>query len=273
MLYTRTINDVELSFDDRGMVSSEPTIVCLPSLGQDHRGYKYILPFLVGKYRVIRIVWRGHGSNRDPMDKWSVEDQASDTIALLDSLQVQTFIPISHSHGGWCAMEMAARLGKERVPAILLTDLILTQPPPEFIKHLQKAQNKDTWYEAQAALVKGWLDNTTNKNVLDHFQNDVGAHGFENWPHFCWLVEKNYERWGSPMERLETINDPPLVRHVFSHPRDEAYFAAHDEFARKHSKWFSFARLNGESHFPVVELPEAVSLQLSDLVKQVTSKQ
>ncbi|KAM5528304.1 hypothetical protein FOXYSP1_19573 [Fusarium oxysporum f. sp. phaseoli] len=273
MFYTRTINGDELSFDDRGMVTSEPAIVCLPGLGQDHRGYQYILPFLVGKYRVIRIVWRGHGANRDPMGKWSVEDQASDTIALLDSLQVQTFIPLSHSHGGWCAMELAARLGKERVPAVLLTDLILARSPLEFITHLQMTQNKDAWYQAQAALVKGWLDNTTNKNALDHFHNDVGAHGFENWSHFYWLVEKNHERWGSPMEPLEIINDPPLVRHVFSHPREEAYFAAHEEFARKHPDWFSFARLNGESHFLVVELPESVSLQLADLVKEVKSKQ
>ncbi|KAH7153849.1 Alpha/Beta hydrolase protein [Fusarium sp. MPI-SDFR-AT-0072] len=261
MLYTRTINGVELSFDDRGMISSEPTIVCLPGLGQDHRGYKYILPFLVGKYRVIRIVWRGHGANRDPMDKWSVEDQATDTIALLDSLQVQTFIPISQSHGGWCAMEMAVRLGKERVPAVLLTDFILTRPLAEFIKNLQMIQNKETWYQGQAALVKGWLNNTTSKNVLDHCENDVSAHRFENWSHFCWLVERNYERWGSPMERLETVNDPPLVRHIFSHPRDEAYVAAHEEFALKHPDWFSFARLDGESHFLVVELPEAIWVQ------------
>ncbi|KAF5243600.1 hypothetical protein FANTH_8180 [Fusarium anthophilum] len=202
----------------------------------------------------------------------SVEDQANDTIALLDSLQVQTFIPISHFQGGWCAMEMAVRLGKQRVPAVLLTDFNLTRPPPEFIKHLQMIQNKETWHQGQAPLIKKWLNNTSNKNVLDHCENDLDTNGFENWSYFCWLVEKNYERWGSPMERLGIVEDPPLVRHVFSHPREEAYLAEHRAFARRHPDWFSFARLNGESHFSIVELPEAVSLQLSDLVRQVNSK-
>ncbi|CZR42822.1 uncharacterized protein FPRO_10125 [Fusarium proliferatum ET1] len=271
MLYTRTLNGVELSFDDRGLVSDEPAIVCLPGLGQDHRGYQYLLPYLTGKYRVIRIVWRGHGVNRDPVGKWTVDDQAGDTIALLDSLEVKTFIPVSHSHGGWCAMEIAERLGKERVPAVLLTDLILTRAPPEFISQLQMTQQRDTWYQAQAALIKGWLDSTKNPSVLNHFYNDVGAHGFDSWSHFCWLVEKNYERWGSPMERLETISNPPLVRHIFSHPREQSYLEAHETFARKYD-WFSFARLNGESHFPVVELPETVSLHLADLVKETKGK-
>ncbi|KAF5602489.1 Dioxygenase [Fusarium pseudocircinatum] len=269
MLYTRSINGVELSFEDRGMVTSDPTIVCLPGLGQDHRCYQYILPFLVAKYRVIRILWRNHGANSESTGKWSVEDQANDTSALLDTLQVQKFIPISHFQGGWCAMEMAARLGKTRVPAVLLTDFILTRPLPDFIKHLQMLQNKETWQQGQAPLIKKWLNNTSNKNVLDHCENDLDTNGFENWSYFCWLVEKNYERWGSPKERLEAIKDPPFVRHVFSHPREEAYLADHEEFARKHPDWFSFARLRGESHFSVVELPEAVSLQLSHLVGQM----
>ncbi|KAF5640382.1 1H-3-hydroxy-4-oxoquinaldine 2,4-dioxygenase [Fusarium sp. NRRL 25303] len=272
MLYTRTINGAELSFEDRGMVTSDPTIVCLPGLGQDHRGYQYILPFLVSKYRVIRILWRSHGANSESTGKWSVEDQANDTIALLDSLQVQKFIPISHFQGGWCAMEMAARLGKQRVPAMLLTDFILTRPPAEFIKSLQVIQNKETWHQGQVTLIKKWLNNTSNKNVLDHCENDLDTDGFENWAYFCWLVEKNYERWGSPMERLGAIEDPPLVRHVFSHPREGSYLAEHEEFSRKHPDWFSFARINGESHFSVVERPEAVSLQLSDLVRRVKSK-
>ncbi|RBA21764.1 hypothetical protein FPRO05_00113 [Fusarium proliferatum] len=272
MLYTRTINGVELSFEDRGMVTSDPTIVCLPGLGQDHRGYQYILPFLVSKYRVIRILWRRHGANSESAGRWSVEDQANDTIALLDSLQVQKFIPISHFQGGWCAMEMAARLGKQRVPAVLLTDFILTRPPADFIKNLQMIQNKETWQQGQAPLIKKWLNNTSNKNVLDYCENDLDTDGFENWAYFCWLVEKNYERWGSPMERLGAIEDPPLVRHVFSHPREGPYLAEHEEFARKHADWFSFARFDGESHFSIVELPEAVSLQLSHLVGQIKSK-
>nr|RBQ96350.1 hypothetical protein FVER53263_08379 [Fusarium verticillioides] len=272
MLHTRTIDGVELSFEDRGMVTSDPTIVCLPGLGQDHRCYQYILPFLVGKYRVIRILWRNHGANSESTGKWSVEDQANDTIALLDTLQVQKFIPISHFQGGWCAMEMAARLGKTRVPAMLLTDFILTRPPAEFIEGLQMMQSKETWQQGQAPLIEKWLNNTSNKNVLDHCQNDLDTDGFENWSYFCWLVEKNYQRWSSPMERLEAIKDPPCVRHVFSHPKEEAYLAEHEEFARKHPDWFSFARLRGESHFSVIELPEAASLQLSHLVSQIKRK-
>lgn len=170
-------------------------------------------------------------------------------------------------------MELAARLGRKRVPAVLITDLIQTPAPADFVQALRANQVKETWRDGQLGLVKQWLAGTSNKNVIEHFYNDVGAHGFGSWSHFCWLVETNYEHWGSPMKRLEAIPDPPLVRHVFSHPPVEAYVAVHKEFESKHPEWFSWTKLNGETHFPIMENPESVALQLKSLTEAAVKRE
>ena len=56
----------------------------------------------------------------------------------------------------------------------------------------------------------------------------------------------------------------PNIRHVFSHPKDESYDKVHEEFAAE-NPWFSWTRLNGDTHFPVVELPAEVAAELRDL--------
>ncbi|KAF7534152.1 hypothetical protein G7054_g6450 [Neopestalotiopsis clavispora] len=273
MLYSRTLNGQQIFFDEHGIRSTtKPSIVCLAGLGQDHRAFHFILPFLIDHFHVVRICWRGHGVNRDPIDKFSVEDLADDSIALLDSLDIETFVTLSHSHGSWCAMEMAARLGKDRVQALLIMDQIMSTAPPEFVAALRQVQNKDTWKQAQEGLVRQWLAGTEHPNMKEMVLHHAGGHGFENWSEFCAIVEQNYERWGSPMQRLEAIADPPLVRHVFSHPKAESYAELHQTYQQKHESWFSFCQLGGETHFPIIELPQLVALHLKELVANATTK-
>lgn len=269
MHYTRTINGHTVPFDDRGSRTAKHTIVCFPGLGMDHRGFKYILPYLLSKYRVVRLLWRGHGIDRDPAPGWTEEDQASDTIALLDSLEVGEFIPLTHSHGAWAAMEVAARLRKKRVPAIVLTDLIMNEAPADFMHMMKLVQDKATWSQARQQLYEGWSSNTKNENIIHFGLNYGGGHDFPNWAHFCWLVESMYRKWGSPFQRLEAITEPPIVRHVFSHSKTDDYRNLHEEYEKKHPEWFSFVRLDGDTHFPVVELPESTAKQIDAVIKSL----
>ncbi|SCN71165.1 related to monooxigenase [Fusarium fujikuroi] len=60
----------------------------------------------------------------DKIDDFGVEEQVADTLALQDLLDVNQFLLMSRSHGGWVGLELAARMGKERVKGLLMIDQI-----------------------------------------------------------------------------------------------------------------------------------------------------
>ena len=169
------------------------------------------------------------------------------------------------------ALKVAETLGKQRVPAVLLLDLIMTDAPPQFVEALRAIQNKDTWQTALAALMQGWQASTKKPRMLEARTKNSGGFGFDMWSRSCREVETAYFTWGNPMKRMEAIADPPLICHAFSHPKAPEYSTVHEEFSVNHPDWFSFVRLHGETHFPGIEIPESVALVLKGLVEKLSS--
>lgn len=266
MINTMTLNGVQIAFDDQGLAPG-PAIVLLTGWGHDHRAYDRLVPHLLPEHRVIRVCWRGHGPDRTPVGDFGVAEQVADTIALLDALEIETFVPIAHAHGGWVAMDIAEELGTGRVPQLMILDLIMTPAPPEFVAGLHAIQRRETWLAGRDGLVQSWLAGSANEAVLHHMMHDCGGHGFDMWSRACRVIENAYDTWGSPMGRMEQLTEPRPIRHVFSHPKSAEYDALHEEF-RKRNPWFSYTRLDGETHFPGIELPEQVAGELFDFLEE-----
>lgn len=265
MMNTMTVNGVQIAFDDQGL-DQGPALVLLTGWAHDLRTWDRLLPYLRDNHRVVRVCWREHGPDRTPVGDFGVAEQVDDTLALLDALEIESFVPISHSHGGWAAMGMAEKAGRARVPQVMLLDLIMTTAPPEFVAGLHAIQNKETWVAGRQALVDAWLSGSDNEPVRQHMTYEAGGHGFAMWARACREIENAYNTWGSPMGRLEKLTEPRPVRHVFSHPKDESYDALHEEFRAK-NPWFSYTRLDGETHFPGVELPREVAAEIEDFLE------
>ncbi len=265
MTTTMTLDGVQIAFDESGTAAHGPALVLLTGWCHDHRYYDRLVDHLVPDHRVIRISWRGHGPDRTPVSDFGVAEQVSDTIALLDALGVDTFVPVSHAHGGWAALDMAEELGPERVPRMMIVDLIMTRMPPEFRGALRAMQHPHTWQSARLGLVRSWLAGSTNDAVSDYV-NHEGGFGYDMWARSCRVIENAYERWGSPMARMEQLTHPLPVRHVFSHPKAAAYDALHEEFSARND-WFSFTRLDGETHFPALELPAELAAEIEDFLR------
>lgn len=266
MLLTKQINGVEICYDESGF-SDGPAIVLLAGWAHDLRLYDELLPYLSPTHWVIRVCWRGHGPSRDSVGPFGIEEQVSDTLALLDLLEVDQFYLVSHSHGGWPALELADKLGQGRLRCLLMIDQIMTPPPPAFAKDLEAMQSKDTWRAARRALFDNWIGESQNKPVQDHFQFVMGSYGHEMWALSCQVIGKAYGTVGSPMDRMSKIANPPPIRHIFSHPLNKPeYRELHDEFAKEHS-WFSYTDLKGETHFPSLEIPGKVAQEIEDMIK------
>lgn len=267
MFCTKTINGVEIAYDESGF-SEGPPIVLLTGWAHDMSLYDELLPYLAQKHWVIRVNWRGHGLSRDKIDDFGVEEQVNDTLALLGLLEVDQCLLVSHSHGGWAGLALADKMGKERVRGLLMIDQIMTPPPPEFASCLQLMQAKDTWRGARRALFEDWIAHSQNKPLHDHIRYSLSSFGYDMWSLSCRVIADAYATWGTPMGRMSKITQPPPIRHVFSHPLNRPdYRQLHKDFAEKHP-WFSFTDLAGETHFPSLEIPEKVAQEIEDLLSQ-----
>jgi pimeloyl-ACP methyl ester carboxylesterase len=266
----KTINGIEIAYDESGYASGPP-LVLLTGWAHDMRLYDEMLPLLVPRYRVVRINWRGHGPNRDNIPDFGVEEQVQDTIGLLSSLGIDQFYLVSHSHGGWPALELADTLGKSKVLCLLMIDQIMTPPPAAFSEGLQAMQGNSTWLQARQDLFTHWLAGSSNKAVYDHFYYNMGGFGHSMWSLSCRVIADAYARHGCPMDRMDKIKDPGPIRHVFSHPRQsQEYRQLHEDFKNKHA-FFSWADLEGDTHFPDLEIPDKVVEQIEDLIKSTRS--
>lgn len=265
MYLTKTINGREICYHQAGFAATPP-IVLVSGWAHDMRLYDRMVPYLVPKHTIIRINWRGHGPNRDYQEDFGVEEQVADTIAMLKELGVDKFYLVSHSHGGWPALELADILGKDRVLALLMIDQIMSAPPPEFQAGLKSIQDPKVWDTARKGLFEHWLAGSTNQHVMDHLVYSMGSFGFHMWSLSCKVIEQAYADHHSPLERMRKIAQPPPIRHVFSHPHNSPEYRKLQEDFSKENPWFSYHDLQGETHFPSVEIPDKVCEQLEDLI-------
>lgn len=267
MFLTRKINGVEIAYSECGF-GEGPAIVLLTGWAHDMSLYDDVVPHLVGKHRVVLVNYRGHGPCRDPMRDFGVEEQVNDTLALLDELRVDQFHLVSHSHGGWPALELVDKLGPERVRCLLMIDQIMTSPPPEFATCLEEMQSQHTWRAARKALFDDWTAHGDAQALKGHIRYSMSSFDYDMWSLSCRVIKRAYDAWGNPMGRMDKIANPTLIRHIFSHPLNKPeYRDLHEQFAKEHP-WFSWIDLKGETHFPSLEIPAQVAHEIEDLIKQ-----
>jgi hypothetical protein len=85
----------------------------------------------------------------------------------------------------------------------------------------------------------------------------MGAYDFDMWARAGRSIEAEYARYGSPTRALAGMAPPPRFLHLYSQPRAAPFLAAQEDLGRS-SPWFSVRRLDAVSHFPTLEIPDAV---------------
>lgn len=275
LVYTKTINGHQIAFTDFGFANEGPAIVTFSGWNQDHRGWANVTPCLMDTYRVISVCFRGHGPNRDPVEDFGFQDHARDVLGVLDSLGVDQFICLSASHGTWPALELSQIVGPRRCLAILVLDLIMTEPSPQFLGGMKALQGEKTWRPTVIALFKGWSNGTQSIEMRDQILLNGGGFNYETWSRAGRTIEAAYTTWGSPMKRMEQLANPPLVHHVYTQPAGNSgaeYEEVHRKFQLEHSDWFSFFCAEGKTHVPHIEQPETVSREARALVAKALAR-
>ena len=189
----------------------EPTVLFLPTWTIVHsRVWKLQVPYLSRRFRVITYDGPGNGlSDRvtDP-ERFSVESEANDALAVLDECDVEQAVVVGYSDGGRFACQLA-HTHPDRVAGLVLIapNLGLGKPRPE------RQGIKDNFFKPYPDQPRGWQ----KYNAMywrDHYEDFVGFFMSELFsePH----TTKQWEDavgWG-----LET--EPEVLIAEMQHPRD-----------------------------------------------------
>ncbi|MEM8822414.1 MAG: alpha/beta hydrolase [Pseudomonadota bacterium] len=158
----KTSDGLRLWYEDEG---EGPVILCLAGLTRNSTDFDYVLPYLVGEHRVIRLDYRGRGkSQRSPDWKtYTIPTEARDVLELLAHLGLEQVAILGTSRGGLIAMSLAL-LAKDRLTGVCLVDIgpeLMTEGLDAIMDYIGKPPEAATLEAAavmRARLLAGFED-------------------------------------------------------------------------------------------------------------------
>lgn len=117
--YVRVPDGASIFYEVRN--EGEPAMVLCDGLGCDGFAWKYLLPLLERRHRVVHWHYRGHGQSGMPADRTQVgiSQCCDDLEQVLDAAGVKKAVLFGHSMGVQVALEFHRR-HPERVAALVL---------------------------------------------------------------------------------------------------------------------------------------------------------
>jgi pimeloyl-ACP methyl ester carboxylesterase len=247
--------------------SGEPALLLLTGWCSSRGRWAHAAPLLARHRRVVSFDWRGHGDSRPAPGDFGTAEMVEDALSVIDATGLGTFIPCSASHSGWVAIELARRVGPERVPAIVHVDWMLVEPSAPYMWLISQLQSPDRWPEARDALFEIWRADDDSAPIADAI-SVMNRQGAEMWMRSGREIEAAYARAGSPLRALAALEPPRMVLHLYGQPPAQQYLDVQQRFAAEHD-WFSVRRLDARTHFSMIEMPEAVAAGIEDLARAV----
>jgi 3-oxoadipate enol-lactonase len=101
-----SINGIQLYYELHGD-EGKPVILFLHGLGSSTKDWEAQIAYFAQDYRVLVADMRGHGQSDKPRGAYTMHQFASDVIALLDELKIDSVHIIGLSMGGMIAFQLA----------------------------------------------------------------------------------------------------------------------------------------------------------------------
>ena len=152
------------------------------------------------------------------------------------------------------------------MPAVVLVDWMVLGAPPGFTEALAALQHPDAWEEVRDQLFALWTDGVTHPGVLASVRRMAG-HDREMWARAGREIAAGFAARPVPLAAFGELDCPVL--HLYAQPGDPDFLAAQQAFAEEHG-WFEVRRLDALSHFPMLEVPDAMAVLLEDFVARRT---
>jgi pimeloyl-ACP methyl ester carboxylesterase len=119
-----------------------PPVLLLHGWPQDGWSWRYLVPLLAGRHRLIAPDLRGFGASGAPAGGYDGMTFGADALALLDALEIERAHVIGHDWGGFAAFA-AAIAAPQRVASMVVLNTIppWVRPSPRLALELWR-----TWY-------------------------------------------------------------------------------------------------------------------------------
>jgi pimeloyl-ACP methyl ester carboxylesterase len=258
----RTKSDVAIAFDDEG--HGEPALLCLPGWCIDRTAFRDLVPECSRNRRTLALDWRGHGESEQVGTDFGESALVEDVLAVIRESGVRQLVPVALAHSGWVAIELRRRLG-DRVPAIVLVDWLVLDPPPFFVGALNALQDPGNSQAARDRLFSMWMHDVDNPAVIRLVGEVAASYDFEMWARAGREIGIAYRRHGNPLRALAALRPVTRVMHLYAQPDDPGYLHAQEAFAAE-NLWFSVRRLGAKSHFPMLEIPQDMADAIESFV-------
>ncbi len=251
-----------IDYTDLG--KGEPALLLMPGWCSSRGVFEPLVPILSKQRRTLALDWRGHGESDSPTVDFGEEGLVQDALGVIEASGARQVIPVAQAHASWVAVELRRRLGP-RIPELVLLDWIILDPPPPFVSVLEGLQDPDHWHEARSGLFDMWLEHVDNPQVVSFVKEDMGSYGREMWARAGREIAAAYARAGNGLSALQSLEPPVPVLHLYAQPTAPEYLAAQQAFAAQHP-WFQVQRLDTNSHFPTLEVPEQIAAAIERFV-------
>ncbi len=251
--------DVRIAYDDQGP-RVDGGMVFLPGWCNSGRNFfALVAERLAARHRVIKLDWRGHGDSSRTNADFGHDELADDAMAVIGATGVHPVVLVAQAHGGWPAIQLSRRLG-DRVAKIVVLSWFVLDPPPPFMAVFEMLQDPQRWRLGLDQLRAGWLAGAPEE-VAEWVRRETGSYGYDMWSRAARAVTADYARHGNPLRAAAELDRKPDILHLFSQPRAAGFLAGQQEFSAA-NPWFSVRRLNGVTHFPALEIPDAAAAEI-----------
>jgi pimeloyl-ACP methyl ester carboxylesterase len=244
--------------------SGEPALLLLHGWCDNRTQFHRLLPILAQKRRTLALDLPGHGASDAPPGDFGSRDLVAAAAAVVEQAGVRRVVPVAMAHAGWIAIGLGRRLRRGSVAGLVFIDWILPEPPRPFFEALQGLQDPERWKSTRAKLFAMWGERA-DRAIAQHVNRTMGDYGFGMWARSGREIAAAYSREGSPLAALALLDPPTPTLHLGASTGDAAALEAEADFALEHL-WFSAKRLEGKTHFPALETPEAVASAIDEFV-------
>jgi pimeloyl-ACP methyl ester carboxylesterase len=249
-----------IAYDDLG--AGPEALLFLPGWCSSRKVFQSLPALCAERRRVLALDWPGHGESDPALGTFGEEELVQSAIEVLHDAQVERVIPVALAHSGWIALELRRRLGSA-VPAIVLVDWLVGEPPPTFLAALRALQRESDWQAARDGLFSMWMHGVDHPRLQEFIARDMGSYGYGMWSRAGREIERAYATHRSPLAALRSMRPAVPVLHLYAQPEDVGFLDLQQAYARAHSS-FRVHKLTARSHFPMFEVPQAMAQRIGE---------
>jgi pimeloyl-ACP methyl ester carboxylesterase len=263
---TAQVSGVAVAYTD--IPGSAPAVVLLHGWNCDRTFWRFQVPALSGKYRVLLLDLPGFGVSAKPAVAYTPELFTAAVLGVMDAAKVEKAVMVGHSMGFIVAREMARR-HPGRVLGLVSVDGVLERGPEEPAASRESMAQVAAFLDAlrqdfagtTAAFVESFFVDGTSPELRREILGKMTTAAPQP------AISSIENLFAPELWRVEPLGLPALGIYA-----DMPYLAPDNEaFFKRHFSKAQYVTMPGVGHFLHMEKPEEVNRLLLDFLAKLSS--